>query len=180
MPSARALLVASFVGLLLAWLAVNAAKTPALFLNGVFGGVTIGAIYALGALGFTLIYGTLDLIHFVHGDVIVLGAMLAAVAAASLPVGFVPALVLPACAAATGVICVSVYRCLRARSRLAVLVASIGVAFVLKDAALVWSEATYLTFRNVRDVLPRGELADFLGLTFEWDDLLVVASQPRS
>jgi branched-chain amino acid transport system permease protein len=174
LPSARALLVFSLLGLLLAWLAVNAAKTPALFVNNVLDGVTLGAIYALGALGFTMIYGTLGLIHFAHGDVIVLGAMLSAVAAGSLAVALVPVLVIPACAAATGLIYFSVYRRLRTSSRLAVLVASIGVAFVLKDVALVWAEATFLTFRNVPDVLPRGEIANVRGVAYGWNDLIVV------
>ena len=166
--------ISSLIGSVLAWLSVNAAKTPSLFVNGVIDGVTLGAIDALGALGFTMIYGTLGLIHYAHGDMIVLGAMLTAVAAVDFPVALVPALVVPACPAVTGLIYVSVYRRLQARSRLAVLVASIGVAFVLKDVALVWAEATFVTFRNGPDVLPRGEITNVRGVTYGWNDLIVV------
>jgi branched-chain amino acid transport system permease protein len=160
--------------LLIVWLGVNAAKEPALFVNDVLSGVTAGAIYALVALGFTLIYSTLELIHFAHGDVMVLGAMLAAVTVGFLPAALLPAVVIPACALTTGLIYHTVYRRLRQTSRLAVLVASIGVAFILKDLAQVWAEATFLTFRNVPDVLPHGQIASVLGVTYSWDDLIVV------
>ena len=58
------------------WLAVNLVKTPYDFLEISLIGVTVGAVYALVALGYTLVYGILELINFAHGDVFMLGAMM--------------------------------------------------------------------------------------------------------
>src|SRR6266545_2042012 len=72
MPAFAALLV----GLLLFWLAVNLVKAPADFTTIFFIGLTNGAVYALIALGYTLVYGILELINFAHGDVFMLGGMI--------------------------------------------------------------------------------------------------------
>ena len=56
------------VGLLLVWLAINLVKTPSDFANVLLIGVTLGCVYALIALGYTLVYGILELINFAHGD----------------------------------------------------------------------------------------------------------------
>ena len=74
MPFFAALLV----GLLLVWLIVNFAKAPADFMTVFFIGLTNGAVYALIALGYTLVYGILELINFAHGDVFMLGGMISA------------------------------------------------------------------------------------------------------
>jgi branched-chain amino acid transport system permease protein len=63
------------VGLLLVWLGINFAKGPAYFTTISFIGLTNGALYALVALGYTLVYGILELINFAHGDVFMLGGM---------------------------------------------------------------------------------------------------------
>src|SRR5213593_2785024 len=64
------------VAVLLLWLGVNAVKTPTEFLNLFLLGLTIGSVYALIALGYTLVYGILELINFAHGDVFMLGAIM--------------------------------------------------------------------------------------------------------
>ena len=74
MPVFAALLV----GLLLVWLSVNFVKEPADFVTIFFIGLTNGAVYALVALGYTLVYGILELINFAHGDVFMLGGMISA------------------------------------------------------------------------------------------------------
>src|ERR671936_149909 len=61
------------VALLVVWLAVNLEKTPAQFLHAFLIGITNGSVYALVALGYTLVYGILELINFAHGDVFMLG-----------------------------------------------------------------------------------------------------------
>ncbi len=71
MPAMATLLVA----LLLVWLIVNFVKGPAYFTNIAFIGLTNGAMYALVALGYTLVYGILELINFAHGDVFMLGGL---------------------------------------------------------------------------------------------------------
>ena len=62
-----------FVAFLLFWLAVNLVKTPADFVEIFLIGLTTGCVYALVALGYTLVYGILELINFAHGDVFMLG-----------------------------------------------------------------------------------------------------------
>ena len=63
------------IALLIAWLAVNFVKGPAYFFTISFIGLTNGAVYALVALGYTLVYGILELINFAHGDVFMLGGL---------------------------------------------------------------------------------------------------------
>src|ERR1700730_16064331 len=74
MPGLAALLLA----LLVVWLAVNLQRRPAFFFTISFIGLTNGAVYALVALGYTLVYGILELINFAHGDVFMLGGMFSA------------------------------------------------------------------------------------------------------
>ena len=66
------------VGLLVIWLGVNFIKTPSDFYRLFLIGLTNGAIYGLVALGYSLVYGILELINFAHGDVFMLGGMLVA------------------------------------------------------------------------------------------------------
>ena len=56
---------------------VNLVKDPAEFFNVALIGLTIGVVYALVALGYTLVYGILELINFAHGDVFMLGGLVA-------------------------------------------------------------------------------------------------------
>ena len=66
----------ALVALLGVWLVVNLVKTPDQFLNAFLIGVTNGSVYGLVALGYTLVYGILELINFAHGDVFMLGGMI--------------------------------------------------------------------------------------------------------
>src|SRR5438477_12534776 len=77
----RGLGVAPALGLLLAallvlWVVINFYKFPGDSTQVLLIGLTTGAIYALVALGYTLVYGILELINFAHGDVFMLGGML--------------------------------------------------------------------------------------------------------
>ena len=65
----------AFVAFVVIVLAVNAFKTPGDFLDLLVVGLTVGMVYALIALGYSLVYGILELINFAHGDVFMLGAM---------------------------------------------------------------------------------------------------------
>src|SRR5919201_3995200 len=70
MPVIGGLLVVA----LFLWLGVNMVKTPSDFLDNFLIGLTNGAIYGLVALGYSLVYGILELINFAHGDVFMLGS----------------------------------------------------------------------------------------------------------
>ena len=109
-------------------------------------GLTLGSIYALVALGYTLVYGILGLINFAHGEVVMVGALTALAAskfllAAALPpsVVFVLAFLLAAlvCMALSVVIERIAYRPLRNAPRLAPLITAIGVSIILQQLAMM-------------------------------------------
>ena len=73
-----------FVGLIVFWLGANLIDDPTTFLDLFLVGLTIGMIYALIALGYSLVYGILELINFAHGDLFMLGGMMTATMVATL------------------------------------------------------------------------------------------------
>jgi branched-chain amino acid transport system permease protein len=180
-PTMATLLVA----LLVAWLIVNFTKGPAYFVNVSFIGVTNGALYALVALGYTLVYGILELINFAHGDVFMLGGLVSATMLLSvfnLHAGSSTASLIPAILgslAVTMVICGVLnagiervaYRPLRGAPRLAPLITAIGMSFILEDVAIGWKGPGYTAVPNV---LPTGHVFSVSGITFSWRRLIVV------
>src|SRR5262245_55451131 len=68
----------TLVALVVVWLAINLAKDPPRFFEVSQIGLSQGAMYALVALGYTLVYGILELINFAHGDVFMIGGMITA------------------------------------------------------------------------------------------------------
>ncbi len=119
------------------------------FLQQVVNGLTLGAIYAVVALGYTMVYGIIQLINFAHGAVVMIGAMVAFTVINALHgSGLPPVLILAAGTAAAVPACMLVgyameriaYRPLRNAPRLAALITAIGVSFILQYAALlIWS-----------------------------------------
>src|SRR5262249_6612313 len=77
-PSATTVLGMVLVGIVAAWLIVNFVKSPDSVVTNLIIGITNGAIYGLIAIGYSLVYGILELINFAHGDVFMLGGMLTA------------------------------------------------------------------------------------------------------
>ncbi len=112
-------------------------------------GLTLGCVYAVVALGYTMVYGIVQLINFAHGEVVMIGCMVAfSVIVALAPSGMPPlvivaagvAVAVPACMAVGYVIERVAYRPLRSAPRLAPLITAIGVSIVLQHLALlVWS-----------------------------------------
>ena len=76
-PSPVTLIGLGLVAVVVVWLIVNLFKSPAIFAEAFLIGITNGCIYALVALGYTLVYGILELINFANGDVFMLGGMFA-------------------------------------------------------------------------------------------------------
>ena len=130
------------------------------FLELFFGGLTRGSIYALIALGYTMVYGILQLINFAHGDVLMVGAMVAvSVAPALLAMGLPGPLVLVLCVLTAIPVCVALslaieriaYRPLRNAPRLAPLITAIGVSIVIQTVAMmIWKPRP----RAFPDLLP--------------------------
>lgn len=128
-----------------------------IFLQQIFNGLVLGSVYALVALGYTMVYGILGLINFAHGDVVMVGALTAlsvmtGVAAAGLGLPG-PLVVLLALAVAMGV-CMLLgfsiervaYRPLRKAPRLAPLITAIGVSILLQNLAMLAWGRRYHTF----------------------------------
>src|SRR5215210_7264612 len=104
-------------------------------------GLANGALFALIALGYTLVYGIVELINFAHGEVYMIGTFtaLSVVLAAGLTRGSPPlVLSMLACAALNAAIERVAYRPLRNAPRLAALITAIGVSFILLNVGLHW------------------------------------------
>jgi branched-chain amino acid transport system permease protein len=121
-----------------------------IFFQQIVNGLVQGSIYALVALGYTMVYGILGLINFAHGDICMIGALAALTVAQALAAAGLPApLVLALAALAAVVVCCALgvsiervaYRPLRRAPRLAPLITAIGVSVLLQySAALIWGK----------------------------------------
>ena len=119
-----------------------------IFLQQIINGLVQGSVYALVALGYTMVYGILGLINFAHGEVVMIGAMLALSAlTALLGIGAPPLLALSLCLGLAMLGCMALgysieriaYRPLRHAPRLAPLITAIGVSIVLQNLAMmIW------------------------------------------
>ena len=109
------------------------------FLNFLISGISLGSIYAIIALGYTMVYGIAKMLNFAHGDVIMVGAYVCffAVTKNNLPpvLGILLAVVL--CTALGIIIEKLAYKPLRQATSLAVLITAIGVSYFLQNAALL-------------------------------------------
>ena len=136
-----------------------------IFTQQLINGLVLGSIYALVALGYTMVYGILELINFAHGEVTMIGAMVALTVIGVL-MGVAPDLpglmvvfgglliAIPACMALAFGIEKIAYRPLRRAPRLAPLITAIGVSIILQNLAmLVWGRQ-YVSFPPI---LPRGQ-----------------------
>ncbi len=97
-------------------------------------GISLGSIYALIALGYTMVYGIVRLINFAHGDVFMVGSFVGFYAVTMLGVGFFPALLLAmaSCAVLGMIIERIAYKPLRNAARIAVLITAIGVSLLIE------------------------------------------------
>ncbi|GAB1476056.1 branched-chain amino acid ABC transporter permease [Bacillota bacterium] len=104
------------------------------FLQQMVNGISLGSIYALIALGYTMVYGIIKLINFAHGDVYMIGAYIGFAATTYARLGFFPALIISmvSCAALGVIIERIAYKPLRASARIAVLITAIGVSLLLE------------------------------------------------
>ena len=117
-----------------------------IFLQQIINGLVQGSVYALVALGYTMVYGILGLINFAHGEVVMMGAMVS-LSALSLMAGLPPLVSLPLSLLLAVAFCMLLgfgieriaYRPLRHAPRLAPLITAIGVSIVLQNLAmLIW------------------------------------------
>ena len=109
------------------------------FLANLISGLSLGSIYALIALGYTMVYGIAKMLNFAHGDIIMIGAfaILVSVNTLGLP-GWAAILIGVVCCIALGVLIERVaYKPLRKSGPLSVLITAIGVSYLLQNVALL-------------------------------------------
>ena len=114
-------------------------------------GLRSGSIYALIALGYTMVYGIAKMINFAHGDIIMIGAYTLYVATAGLNMPVIPAVLLTivVCAVLGITIEKVAYKPLRKAPALAVLITAIGMSFLLQSVALLIFNANPITFESI-------------------------------
>ena len=115
------------------------------FLSYLISGLGLGSVYAIIALGYTMVYGIAKMLNFAHGDVIMVGAYVAFFALSNFGLPLIPAVLLSVvvCTLLGVVIEKLAYKPLRQASSLAVLITAIGVSYFLQNGAqLLWSSTT--------------------------------------
>ena len=169
--SARLLIERFFASLILLlvafWLGVNLIKSPSQFFQASVIGISNGVLYALIALGYTLVYGIIELINFAHGDLFMLGGVFAATFIAiwfgqDSPSSF-GYVVFFACLIAVMGFCATInvaierfaYRRLRRAPKLAPLITAVGVSFIIQFIGIRWNGSGPKTWNSV---LPSGEI----------------------
>ena len=135
-----------------------------IFIQQLINGLVLGSVYALVALGYTMVYGIIELINFAHGEVTMMGAMIA-LAVIGMVAGVVPDLpgvyvaligllaAIPACMALGYIIERAAYRPLRHAPRLAPLITAIGISILLQNIAMMIWGKQYIPFPRI---LPQG------------------------
>ena len=122
-----------------------------IFLQQIINGLTLGCVYAVVALGYTMVYGIIQLINFAHGEVVMIGAMVAfsvimALAKSGLPPIVVvligTAAAVPACMLVAYLMERIAYKPLRGAPRLAPLITAIGISIILQHVAMmIWGRS---------------------------------------
>lgn len=121
------------------------------FLAYLFSGLSLGSIYAIIALGYTMVYGIAKMLNFAHGDVIMIGSYIAFIAINQMGIS-IPLAILIAALSCTimGIVIERVaYKPLRNATSLAVLITAIGVSYFLQNIALLIFGANTKSFKSV-------------------------------
>jgi len=155
-----------------------------LFLQQIINGLTVGAVYALIALGYTMVYGILELINFAHGEIYMLGAYLGIIVLGFLTVIGLTAMSLPLAIFITiilaGAICAAygmtmekvAYKPLRDAPKLAPLISAMGVSIFLQNYVMLTQGATDKVFPNI---IPKASV-NFLGADVTYIQIFIMAS----
>ncbi|MFO1056411.1 MAG: branched-chain amino acid ABC transporter permease [Dongiaceae bacterium] len=113
-------------------------------------GLVLGSIYALGAIGVSMLFGILRFAHFAHGDLMTLGGYFAL--SIVLHLGWPPLAALPVAAILTAAVAIGVdrlfYRPFRSRPTIVVVIASFGVALMLRSAVQLFWGVESVPYRN--------------------------------
>src|SRR3954466_12226878 len=150
-------------------------------------GLSNGAIWALVAIGYTLVYGIVELINFAHGEVFMIGSFTAAsffaaigltTATGTIGLFLGLALTLIVCMIASGMLNVMIervaYRSLRNAPKLAPLITAVGFSFILQNVGLLWLGGSH---RSVPDLIgSQHQLFTIGGVDFTNGDVLAICA----
>ena len=165
-----------------AWMITKIIDDPTRFFQSAVYGISNGALYALIALGYTLVYGIIELINFAHGDLFMLGTVFSAFLMGGLfavtePSGmgwvlFAVMIVLAMifCGTINVTIEFLAYRRLRRAPRLAPLITAIGMSFILQNIGNLWNGSQQRTWPTM---MPDGGI-HIGGVLFSWKFMVVV------
>jgi branched-chain amino acid transport system permease protein len=184
-PRALSLVGVGLLGLLGIWLLINLFKDPERFFTVFLIGLTTGMVYAMVALGYTLVYGILQLINFAHGDVFAFTGLVASTmiltvfdlteqdSAGVIVLGLLGTLaVVVAFGATVNTVIerVAYHRLLKA-PRLALLITAVGMSFIVQNIALAIYDVNY---RRVPELIPRSDVFAIGGVHYQWNKLFVI------
>ena len=169
------------VGLLLR----NLVDDPQEFVNVFLIGLTTGCVYGLVALGYTLVYGILQLINFAHGDVFALSGLVASSIIADvlflqrgdgalvLVGGLLLTLLMTMGFGSTinASIEFLAYRRVRSQSRLTMLISAVGMSFIVQNIALIIYD---VNFQSSPDLIPQRAAFTIGDVSLAWDKVVVV------
>ncbi len=171
--------------LLAVWVVVNLFQDPTRFFNILLIGLTNGSVYGLIALGYTLVYGILQLINFANGDVFALGGLVASTmiltvfdistadSAAVIVLGIAATLAVAMAFSASlnaGIELVA-YRRLRNAPRLAPLITAVGMSFILQNLGLIFWGVNYT---SVPRLVPNSIAFSIGDVNFQWNKIAVI------
>jgi branched-chain amino acid transport system permease protein len=176
----------ALVGLVGVWLVVNFIKGPQEFVNVALDGLTRGSIYGVVALGYTLVYGILQLINFAHGDVFSLSGLVASTMLISVlgltgsssdlaVVGGIVvtlAVTIPLFAVVNATIERVAYRPLRNAPRLTPLITAVGMSFIVSNISLALYGVDY---ESGSDLIPQGAAVTIGSIIITWKLVFALA-----
>lgn len=124
------------------------------FLSYLISGISLGSVYAIIALGYTMVYGIAKMLNFAHGDIIMVGAYIAFIVSTNM--GLSPIVAILAAVVGCTILGVLIeriaYKPLRGASSLSVLITAIGVSYFLQNSALLMFGADSKTFTSLVNI----------------------------
>jgi branched-chain amino acid transport system permease protein len=185
-PDFLSILGLGFVVIIALWLLVNLIDDPGQFFNVAIIGLTTGSVYALVALGYTLVYGILQLINFAHGDVFALSGLVASSimvevfdlsgneAALVIVVGLVGTILMTMGFGAS--INASIeflgYRRLRSQPRLTMLISAVGMSFIVQNVSLYFYGVGF--YSAPQGLIPTSSAFTIGEVSLAWNKLAVI------
>lgn len=142
------------------------------FFQQLVNGLSLGSIYALIALGYTMVYGIIKLINFAHGDIYMIGAYVGFIVATKFKLGFFPSLfsAMIICAVLGVTIESIAYKPLRNATRITALITAIGISYFLEASVQQVMSTTPKAFPQL---LPVGNI-DLLGVKISYQQIIVL------